>query len=66
MVPWPRPQDTAPPLPEGGGAWHVEGWFGAVLTGHDLTTHPDGAKQAVQLEAFLASAISECRQLLGA
>lgn len=55
VTPWPYPDaDALPDLP-GDGAWHTEGWVGAVLV-------DDRETEAVR--AFLAAAIDACRGLL--
>ena len=63
VTPWPYPQH--PDLPElaGGGAWHREGWMGAVLTGTRLVA-ADASTQAGQVSTFLESAIGACRNML--
>jgi hypothetical protein len=52
VTPYPYPESrTGPTLPLG--HWHVEGWFGAVLTGADEP----------HARAFVDAAISACRSL---
>ena len=47
MTPWPRPDaDHLLPL-EGPGAWHTEGWTGAVLTGIELVATDEAFREAV-------------------
>jgi hypothetical protein len=66
VLPWPAPQLDELPLLQGGGGWHREGWVGAVLTGEELVSSEVAAKvQREQTCAFLASAVSRSRDLLG-
>jgi len=60
---WPRPETPDPGALEGGGEWHREGWFGAVLRASALVTAEATAQQR-QLEDFLRSALSASRALL--
>ena len=47
VTPWPRPRaEQLPPL-EGPGAWHTEGWTGAVLTGVELVASDEAFREAV-------------------
>ncbi|MBW1877800.1 MAG: hypothetical protein JRJ84_05520 [Deltaproteobacteria bacterium] len=64
-TPWPYPREPRVPVLDGGGSWHREGWFGAVLLGSRLAVSP-GAEQRTQVEAFLRSAFVACRGLLAA
>ena len=61
----PRPYPSTDALPElaGGGHWHTAGWFGAALPASAFVGDPD---QRGQITAFVESAISACRRLLGA
>jgi len=52
----------APGQLDGGGVWHREGWFGAVLTGSRLLEGTDARARA---ESFLRSAIRESSKLVG-
>ena len=65
VTPWPYPVDPDLPPLEGGGHWITEGWLGAVLTGTN-TSSRSAREQEEQIEAFLASAVTACRGLLGA
>ena len=60
-----RPQPSADlrtiPL-QGGGEWNTEGWTGATLASSRLNT--DGEAQAIQVSAFLSSAVEACTRLL--
>ncbi len=49
---------------DGDGLWHTHEWTGAVLPGSRL--QGDTVKQRAQVDAFLASALTACRELLGA
>jgi hypothetical protein len=66
VLPWPAPpSDELPPL-EGGGTWHREGWLGAVLTGEHLVSgRASEGEQQQRGRAFLNSAVSRSRGLLG-
>jgi hypothetical protein len=62
VSPWPYPAERrGPPLPAGG-HWHVEGWFGAVLPGTELTSA--GAAGEARARAFLDEAVAASRGLL--
>ncbi len=61
VTPWPYPKAASPPDLDGGGAWHTEGWFGAVLTASRLLEAEDPATRAV---AFLRSALRESLRLV--
>jgi hypothetical protein len=61
VTPWPYPTESDPPPLAAGGAWHREGWFGAVLP----LSHPDTGDDA-RASVFLDSAIAACRELLRA
>ena len=63
VTPWPYPENPELPKLEGGGAWHEEGWIGAVLTGSSLSQGEPEA-QGAQVEAFIDSAVAACRGLL--
>ena len=52
VTPWPSPPpDALPPL-AGPGAWHTEGWIGAVQTGESLLATDVAFRDAV-LREFL-------------
>lgn len=62
VTPWPSPEPQALPLLRGPGAWHTEGWTGAVLKGEDLVATDEGLRKAVvqnfldvSIEAAIAS-----------
>jgi hypothetical protein len=61
--PYPSPSVTALPPIGGSGHWHTRGWVGAVLPASDYVDAPD---QRSQVTAFVDSAVSACRTLLGA
>ncbi len=62
--PQPLPRESLPDLP-GGGRWHTEGFFAAVLTGSDLLAgRPEGPQQRDCSEEFLRSALAACRSLI--
>lgn len=63
VTPWPYPKEPSPPDLEGGGTWHREGWFGAVLTGTRLVGADD---PATSVTAFVRSAVEASRALAGA
>jgi len=64
VSPWPYPTEPTVRALEGGGTWHRQGWFGAVLTASSLASPDLLEGQARQVEAFFRSAIGTCRQLL--
>ena len=61
--PYPHPPVTALPPLAGSGHWHTKGWVGAALPASDYVSTSD---QRSQVGAFIDSAVSACRQLLGA
>lgn len=66
VTPWPYPDDSEVPSMNGNGAWHTEGWIGAVLTGSRLME--GAADRLTQLErtrSFLRSATVAVRTLAG-
>jgi len=66
VTPWPYPKDPKLPALEGNGAWHSDGWIGAVLTGSRLIEGgTDANMQAECARTFLASAIPAVRALAG-
>ncbi|MFT5144685.1 MAG: hypothetical protein ACI80V_000727 [Rhodothermales bacterium] len=63
ITPWPYPSvESLPALQLG--AWHTEGWTGAVLTADDLS-RTDMA-QSEHVDRFLSAAVDAARQLLSA
>jgi hypothetical protein len=63
VTPWPYPSTTAwPELPLG--AWHVEGFVAAILTGTELIEAASADEQQRRTDGFLAAAIAGCRTLL--
>ncbi len=63
VTPWPYPAaDNLPPLETG--AWHTDGWIGAVLTGSAVVAAGDARAQHDLSTRFVKSAISHCRDLL--
>ncbi|MFQ5746314.1 MAG: hypothetical protein ACE5HF_03735 [Gemmatimonadota bacterium] len=65
---WPAPEASrveALSALAGGGRWHLEGWFGAVLTGPDLVSAA-ATDQPERAGAFVDSAVRACRAALGA
>lgn len=64
--PWPFPEtrDSNPEL-EGGGHWHTEGWFGAVLPASSISD-VSADKQGRQVYAYIRSAFAADRAILEA
>lgn len=62
---WPQPSSTddLPDLP-GGGHWHTDGWFGAVLPADKWAAGGDGDEQKARAGAFLDAAIDACQALV--
>jgi hypothetical protein len=61
VTPWPYPDRSSLPELGGPGAWHTEGWTGAVLTGSELVAAPDAFRDAVVrkfLDVSVEAAIS--------
>ncbi len=65
VTPWPHPERVALPTLEGGGAWHTEGWTGAVLTG-DRVVSATAEAQPRSVRRALDEAVAACRSLLRA
>jgi hypothetical protein len=63
VTPWPYPTDSQGLLLDGGGTWHDQGWFGAVLRASSLAGDDEGTRRR-RVNAFLRSAMSACRKLL--
>lgn len=59
--PRPYPDSTDLPALAGGGHWHTDGWFGAVLP---ASAYVHSTDQRVQVTAFVDSAVAACRRLL--
>ena len=59
--PNPRPDVSHAPKLAGGGRWHTVGWKGAALPASDFV---DAQDQRAQVNAFIESAVKECRKLL--
>ena len=62
ITPWPYPELANLPQLSSNGTWHTDGWVGAILTASQLSQED---KQPEKLAAFLDSAISASRSLLG-
>jgi hypothetical protein len=62
--PWPYPEARETPTLGGGGRWHLEGWYGAVLPAAALEPSTDGAAQAAQVDAFVRSALEAEQTML--
>ncbi|MDH3270821.1 MAG: hypothetical protein OEN56_05780 [Gemmatimonadota bacterium] len=63
VTPWPYPDpDRLPALTEGG-AWHTEGWTGAVLTGDEVHSLEPG-ERGRRIERFLTEAVEQATDLL--
>lgn len=65
ISPYPYPGNPKPLELAVGGAWHTAGWFGAVLTGSNLAAALSAEQQRRDANAFVESAVSACRRLLG-
>ena len=64
VTPWPSPGTEALPPLQGPGAWHTEGWTGAVLTGEDLVSTDEALRKAV-VQKFLDVSIEAAIASLG-
>lgn len=58
VSPWPPPESAKLPPLKGPGAWHTEGWTGAVLTGKQIVALDS---QAETVREFLADVIEKLR-----
>jgi hypothetical protein len=58
----PHAGGSLPPLEAG--AWHMEGWLGALLRGSELIAAGDAAAQRARWRRFVASAVAASRKLL--
>ena len=63
VTPWPPPK-AARPGELAAGAWHDEGWFGAVLLGTRVAARSSIEGQAELVASFLSSAARASRTLL--
>ncbi len=62
FTPWPAPaEDRLPALSRG--AWHAEGWTGAVLAGDVVVSLPAGRREQ-EVESFVRSAVTAARTSL--
>jgi hypothetical protein len=64
VTPRPYPDAAAlPPLP-GPGAWHTEGWTGAVLSSEMVASTPEAFRDPM-VRKFLDVAVESARAVLG-
>ncbi len=61
VSPYPHPKGPLPHL--GQGAWHTNGWVGAVLTGSQVARALDADRQQVLVDTFLRQSIAACEAL---
>ncbi len=64
VTPYPYPESPRPGPLDGGGHWHREGWFGAVLEGDALVATAGAEAQRERTDRFVRSAVTACRALL--
>jgi hypothetical protein len=58
---WPAPDaDELPPL-SGPGAWHTEGWVGAVLRAGDIVAKASASEREQTVKTFLTTAVDAMR-----
>ncbi|MDA0327502.1 MAG: hypothetical protein O2958_00615 [Gemmatimonadetes bacterium] len=57
VTPWPYPDSAVLPALTGPGAWHTEGWTGAVLTGEELHRLEESTRESA-IKQFLADSIA--------
>jgi hypothetical protein len=57
VTPWPYPDASALPELAGHGAWHTDGWTGAVLTGEKII-ELDAASRAEAIRSFLEESVA--------
>ena len=62
---YPAPTDPDLPRLAGGGEWHTEGWFGAVLPATKLVEGGDDSEQGRRTQRFLESAVEASYGWLG-
>jgi hypothetical protein len=55
--PYPRPEDSAEVELAGGGHWHTEGFFGAILLGDKVTDDDTAEAQVLRVRSFIDSAL---------
>ncbi len=55
--PYPRPDDTPKFELAGGGHWHTEGFFGAILLGEKMTADGTAEAQKHRARSFIDSAL---------
>ena len=61
VTPWPYPDPDALPTLDGPGAWHTEGWVGAVLSGEEVVETDPAFREAVVrkfVDVSVAAALS--------
>jgi len=63
--PWPRRAGTDLPALAGGGIWHTEDWFGAVLPAGALLASGGSGSQPERVTKYLESALLSGKSLLG-
>jgi hypothetical protein len=63
VTPWPYPDTANLPHLGSSGAWHTEGWVGAVLKGDHIVSAPAGAREAM-VSDFITSAIAAASSAL--
>ena len=61
VTPWPYPAVQTLPALGSFGAWHTEGWTGAILTAETIIPSAD---QETVVREFLRDAIGACRKAL--
>jgi hypothetical protein len=59
----PSARGNLPPLDAG--AWHTEGWLGALLRGSDIVAAGEAAAQQALWRRFVAGAVTASRKLVG-
>ena len=64
VTPWPYPDPGALPALSEPGAWHTDGWTGAVLTGTAVAALPEEERDA-RVRGFLREALLAAREALG-
>lgn len=65
VTPWPYPDPAALPALTGLGAWHTEGWTGAVLTGEAVHRLDESMRESTT-RGFIADSIAAATLALGA
>jgi len=63
VTPWPYPDPADLPTLDGAGAWHTEGWVGAVLSGEEVV-QAEAALREAMVRKFIDASVGAALSLL--